>query len=436
MRSTRVRPAPTEWQHTLDELSQRIRVSRPVKLLISALVQVPTVVGWLRPVVLLPIGALAGLPTDQIEALLAHELAHIRRHDYLINILQSIAEALLFYHPAVWWISKHIRHERELCCDDIAVAVSGDPLNYARALADLESHRPAHLNPALAANGGSLRDRIARLLGQSSPSSRAIPGAGLIAAAVFIVAAAWSLHGQAPSPRPSFEVASVKLNQETAGRTYIVPQRSGNRITWPNVTLAQLAWYAYHIVGPFQVSGNLQLAAGHNWYDVEAVAAGSPDDAELRLMFQTLLEDRFKLRSHRETRELPGFDLVAGKNGPKLKASTPDSSVDVGGAPLGAGRCIIMVNTDGLHLVGQAASIEQMAGSVSRRLDAPVRDRTGLTGLFDFNVLFSPDDNSSGTSSAPDVRTALQEKLGLKLEPSKVPVEILVVEHVENPTGN
>ena len=93
-------------------------------LLVSALVQVPTVVGWLRPVVLVPVGALGGLPAEHLEALLLHELAHIRRHDYLVNILQSVAEALLFYHPAVWWVSGHIRAERELCCDDVAVSVS------------------------------------------------------------------------------------------------------------------------------------------------------------------------------------------------------------------------------------------------------------------------------------------------------------------------
>src|SRR5213075_859918 len=102
-------------------------------------------------------------------------LTHIRRHDYLVNILQNIAEAVLFYHPAVWWVSDQIRTERELCCDDVAVAASGDVLTYARALAELESHRPAHTH-ALAANGGSLLNRIRRLIGQ--PVSHTLPGPG------------------------------------------------------------------------------------------------------------------------------------------------------------------------------------------------------------------------------------------------------------------
>src|SRR6202043_2235001 len=124
--------------------------------------------------------ALSGLPAEHLEALLLHELAHIRRHDYLVNILQSIGEALLFYHPAVWWVSGHIRAERELCCDDMAVSVSGDALTYSRALAQLESYRPVHLTAAVAANGGSLPDRIARLLGQSRPAVRTGLGPGVL----------------------------------------------------------------------------------------------------------------------------------------------------------------------------------------------------------------------------------------------------------------
>ena len=104
-------------------------------------VDVPTVIGWLKPVVLLPASALAGLSPNQVEAILAHELAHIRRHDYLVNLLQTLVETLLFYHPAVWWLSRRIRAERENCCDDLAVSLCGDPVAYAAALAELEDLR-------------------------------------------------------------------------------------------------------------------------------------------------------------------------------------------------------------------------------------------------------------------------------------------------------
>ena len=153
---------PTEWQQTLDRLIERMHVSRSVRLLATDRVDSPSVIGWLRPVILAPVGMLFGLAPEQVEALLAHELAHVRRHDYLVNVLQGIAESLLFYHPAVWWISHQIRTEREHCCDDLAVAASGDVLVYARALAELESMRPAHFKAALSANDGSLLRRIQR----------------------------------------------------------------------------------------------------------------------------------------------------------------------------------------------------------------------------------------------------------------------------------
>jgi beta-lactamase regulating signal transducer with metallopeptidase domain len=156
-------PALTEWQQTLDRLIERMHVSRSVRLLATDRVDSPAVVGWLRPVILAPVGVFCGIAPEQVEALLAHELAHVRRNDYLVNVLQGIAESLLFYHPAVWWISNQIRNEREHCCDDLAVQASGDVLVYARALAELESMRPAHFKAALSANDGSLLRRIRRL---------------------------------------------------------------------------------------------------------------------------------------------------------------------------------------------------------------------------------------------------------------------------------
>ena len=201
LRSVGVRPAHGEWQRKLADLMGRLGVSRPVRLLVSSLVDVPVVIGWWTPVILMPVGMLAGLPPALVEALLAHELAHIRRLDYLINVLQGLAEAALFYHPAVWWVSDQIRQERELCCDDLAVAASGDVLVYAHALAELESHRPAHTH-ALAASGGALLDRIKRLLGHAPPLAHVLPAPGIAGAmcALWIVGIG-AVATQAAPPR-------------------------------------------------------------------------------------------------------------------------------------------------------------------------------------------------------------------------------------------
>ncbi len=136
--------------------------------------------GWIRPALLLPAATLAGLTPQQLEAVLAHELAHILRYDYVVNMLQTVVETLLFYHPAVWWASGRMRQERELCCDDLAVSACGDALCYARALTRLERLRvgaPAHAGLALGSTGGSLLYRIRRIMGEVS-------GAGLHAVEV------------------------------------------------------------------------------------------------------------------------------------------------------------------------------------------------------------------------------------------------------------
>ncbi len=152
------------------QLAQRIGLRTGVRICQSALVAVPTVVGWLQPLVLLPASTLSGIPVGQLRALLAHELAHIRRWDYPINVLQTVVETLLFYHPAVWWLSARIRSEREICCDALAIRLTDDRLEYARALAALaSSSRPW---PALAANGGNLPLRLRIILGLPNPKSR------------------------------------------------------------------------------------------------------------------------------------------------------------------------------------------------------------------------------------------------------------------------
>jgi beta-lactamase regulating signal transducer with metallopeptidase domain len=177
-------PASADWQRTLARTAAALKLRRAIRLLESAAVEVPTVIGWMRPVVLLPIASLSGLTPEQIEMILAHELAHIRRHDFIVNLLQAVVETLLFYHPAVWWISSRIRVEREHCCDDVAVAMFGDPLQYARALTRFEELRldPAHA--VLASNGGSLLTRIRRLVGargeSANWSSQFAAGAGLL----------------------------------------------------------------------------------------------------------------------------------------------------------------------------------------------------------------------------------------------------------------
>ena len=417
IRSTSASAAGAEWQRTVEKLSQRIRISRPVKLLTSSRVEVPAVIGWLRPVVLMPIGALAGLPVDHIEALLAHELAHIRRHDYIVNILQRVAEAALFYHPAVWWLSEQVRQEREHCCDDIAISITGDAVVYAEALADLEASRPAHLSPALAANGGSLESRIARLLGVRDRQIARAPVLGAVLGLFFFIAAAGL--AQSVVSEPAFEVASIKLTPpEYVGfQSYV----RGDRYTALTATVRNLMSYAYGI-RDFQITGGPAWTSSVN-YNISAKipAAAGPSRESSKLMLQTLLAARFGLKFHRMTKDRSGYALVIDKGGPKLTESKNP------GPGLGLGRG---------NLMGRGADMPLLAGQLSSQLEAPIADRTGLKARYDFTLVWSPDDQAAD-SSGPSVFSAIREQLGLRLDPVKdVPVEFFVIDSVKKPSEN
>lgn len=206
--------APNAWQREIEALSTRLRISPPVRLLESCLVEAPTVIGHFRPLILMPVGMLAGLSPTQIESILLHELAHIQRHDYLINTLQRCVEGLLFYHPAVWWISAVIRREREHCCDDLAVSISGDAHEYARALAALEQNRFSQA--AVAATGGSLVKRIHRLLYPRTCGA----WAPLLAVLILVLTGAATVAAWPAIPSPSNAVAKQQETERALEPAY------------------------------------------------------------------------------------------------------------------------------------------------------------------------------------------------------------------------
>jgi uncharacterized protein (TIGR03435 family) len=450
LRSMLVRPGPAEWQASLDRLRARLRVSRPVRLLVSGAVQVPTVVGCLRPLVLVPVGALTGLAPEFLESLLAHELAHIRRCDYLIGILQCIVEAALFYHPAVWWISNRIREERENCCDDIAVSSCGDPVAYARALTELESIRPAH--PALAASGASLTRRIARLLGGSrspvqaqrhslAPVAVACVAAGLIAAQ-HIGAQSTVV---ATSALPSFEVASIRTSDpDSRLKVQFAP---GGRLLVGHATLRFLIKIAYDVSDDQLVGGPAWL--GLRRFDVQAkpdkAIPGDPEKMTknelllfhepIRLRLQRLLAERFGLELRKESRPLPIFALVAAKNGPKLK---PDASTGDPVMEQSAGRGALRATRVDMDTLARFLS----EGQTGR----PVVNTTGLKGNFDFSLDWTPDpglspqidpsQQQSADNGGISLFSALQQQLGLRLDPRTGSADTLVVTRAELPSAN
>jgi beta-lactamase regulating signal transducer with metallopeptidase domain len=186
----RTQPLPASWQNRLETFCRRTGIRKPIGLVESALVKIPMTIGHFKPVILFPLGLATGLPGDQVEALVAHELAHILRKDYLVNILQNLVDIMFFYHPGVRWISSHVRAERENCCDDIAVSLSGDSLNVARALTNIQDSNMRIPEPAMAARGNmrgsyGLLARIKRLL--SPPAKGSEFAAGAVGASIMVV---------------------------------------------------------------------------------------------------------------------------------------------------------------------------------------------------------------------------------------------------------
>lgn len=196
------------WQECLRRLAQRFGLRRGVRVLSSALVTTPTLVGWIRPAILLPIAVSSGFPVEQVELILAHELAHLRRFDHLANLFQLVLETLLFYHPVVHWISRDVRNERELCCDALALRITGGSRRaFATALVELEEFREQHAGLTLAASGGVLLERVWQITGPQRDIRKRPPGrfVGFLSALLLVALMAFVVWRQA------------ELRQELAG---------------------------------------------------------------------------------------------------------------------------------------------------------------------------------------------------------------------------
>jgi uncharacterized protein (TIGR03435 family) len=324
----------------------------------------------------------------------------------------------------------------------------------------LEQYRPAHLGAAVAANGGSLANRIARLLGQSRPAVRSGLGPGVFAVAILLVAAAYGLFGQ-PDARPAFQTVSIKRNTSNWS------ERAQHPMGWgANSSLLLLIQFAYAVHdnpmnGHWLPLPASQVVGGPAWidslrYDIETKPKTAADPKQQWPMWQTLLADRFKLRLHRETRELPIYDLTVAKGGLKMPAAEPADCVTFppgthphpvpGKVDCGYVSGPAMGFSAGLGITGRKVHIADLIRELALILDRPILDKTGFTDEFDLTLNFTPDGSLTGLLSSgyggpadpnlPNIFAALEEQLGLKLVPANGPVEVIVVDHAERPATN
>jgi uncharacterized protein (TIGR03435 family) len=414
------------------------RIGRRARLLLSSDVSSPMAVGFLHPAVILPESLPGELAQPEMEHVLLHEAAHIARKDDWTNLLARLLGAALALHPVAWWILRQIEREREVACDDWVVARTGSARPYAQSLARMSELRWSRqtsqgktpgatqgeaLASGISGGGSRLGERIERLLERErvfSPrmsKTRVAVSAVALLGCVIVGSLAPRLIAFAEE-RPSFEVATIKPSDpQHVGAQMFSP--GPGRFTAMTATLKDLVAWA-HGVRRFQVLG------GPGWfdsdhYDITAKADGATTHSTLRSMTQALLEQRCQLKLHRETKDLPIYDLVVGKNGSKLR------QVDSPGLGVGFSRGL---------LNGKGADMATFAQVLSDQVDRVVVDQTGLSGFYEFTLTWTPDEAQLAEDPGPSLFSALQEQLGLKLEPAKGPVEILVIDNVEKPDAN
>jgi bla regulator protein BlaR1 len=474
-------------------------VAAPVAIRASPGLTEPGVVGWRRPLLLLPQGIAERLSPSEMNAILAHELCHVRRRDNLLALIHMIVEAIFWFHPLVWWIGARLIEERECACDEDVVSRGNAPDLYAEAIVKVcKWSTESPLTYVAGVTGGDLRRRIEQIM-----SARDVPGlsfakkaaltiagtAVLIVPVLIGMANAPAILAQSPSGAPdwqaaaggnvAFEVAAVKLLKPgSRGRAPTFPLDSGNRFTTesgenPHGRLSvgfQLPMYisfAYKFPLTPQLR-QVMLASVPKWVDtdvveIDAKAAGNPTKDQMRLMMQSLLAERFHLAVHYEMREMPAYALTLikpGKWGPKLirhadgplcdapappalatGLADPDTAVF---PPMCESQATVLGRNGHLVEGSRNSTMVLLAGSLSRKVGRLVVDRSGITDKIDYRFEWSlePSDRlPPGVESQPDpnpvpVIDALRDQLGLKLESTKVTVQTLVVDHIERPSEN
>ncbi|HZQ53783.1 MAG TPA: M56 and DUF3738 domain-containing protein [Bryobacteraceae bacterium] len=386
----------------------------------------PGVFGIFRPVLLLPEGITDHLTQAQLEAVLAHELCHIRRRDNLAAALHMAVEALFWFHPLVWWIGARLVEERERACDEEVLQLGSNPATYAESILKICQfclETPLACMPGV--TGADLKQRIVRIM--TNNVTRKLDLRRKLLLACFAIAAvatplAYGIVNAPPKLAQSQTDATAPLSFEVAS---VRPNKSGNNgshwrdrpgmVTTANVSLKDLIRTAYD-VRAYQISGPDWLASAR--YDIAAKAPGSATRDQIHQMLRTLLAERFGLTVHREQKVFPVYELITAKHGPKLQAVQNDGHNSM--------------NSRKGAIAGEKVSMAGLAESLSRSLDRPVLDKTGFAGVFNFTLQWSPDE-----ADGPSIYTALEEQLGLKLISRKDPIELLVIDRVNRtPTEN
>jgi bla regulator protein BlaR1 len=420
-----------------------LQLEIPMRAISSPMLVEPAVFGILRPVLLLPEGIFDRLTPAQLEAIVAHELCHVRRRDNLIAAMHMFVETVFWFHPLVWWVGKRMMEERERACDEEVLRLGSQPLAYAEGILNvckLYFESPIMCTPGV--TGSNLKKRIEEIMAHRAGRKLDPIRKSLLLVVGMVAVVGPIVIGTLNVPRvraqsqatvtspPNFEVASIKRNK-TGGPPRLRYNPEG--IDFANVPLIWIIGEAYQVPYARISSSDAHIgdlffspAGTAYFYDIAARADHAVPKEEIRLMLRSLLENRFKLTLHHEPKLVPVYKLVVGKSGSKLHESAAE------GEPTGA------LGLNGF--VCRNVEMARFASMLSVRMDRPVVDLTGLKGSYDFTLRSNlPAEAEKAALSewfSSSIFTDIQRQLGLQLETDKAPVDYLVVNHVEHPSEN
>lgn len=457
------------WQRVRAALrsSIQIPVDAPVSVRRAPGLLEPGVVGFWRPVLLIPEGIKDQLTPRQFEAVLLHELSHIRRRDNLTSAIHMVVEAVFWFHPLVWVVGARLVDERERACDEYVLRTSGDPATYAESILSVcKLYVESPVACVSGVTGSDLKKRISAIMGnrigsQLNATRKALLVAtGVLACILPVWAGMVTQNPVAPGDKPRFDVVSIKpCAADTPGQARATsdgrggggPITSPGRLYMQCFSVSTLISESYIFFAGGRPNGmvsarNVVVEGGPDWikserFLIEATTSSSTPAAMMRgPMMQAILEDRFKLKIRRESREMPIYELVATKSGAKVSPYTgtdcvlrDESAWPPPPPPEGKRYCGDRSRIEGDYFIREGVmSLNDLAGLFN--FDLPVVNKTGITAPVSYRVAFLRADSGGGEAPRGSWLNALRNELGLELRPAKGPREFLIIESVERPS--
>jgi len=429
--------------------AEPLAMQTPIIVRSSPVMSEPGVVGVVRPVLLLPEGIAARLTTEQLQAILAHELCHVRRRDNLTAAIHMLVEVLFWFHPLVWWIGARLVEERERACDEGVVELGNEPQAYAEGILKVcQFYMESKLTCVAGVSGANLKHRVEsimsnRVIDNMNAAKKALLGTVALAVlcvpvAVGVVTSSQVQAQDANTLQLVFDEVSIKFGGSEPAPGAAKPNQwmfnGKENYSVKNMPLSEIVAFAYN-VHKSAVTGGPAWVYSQN-FDVEAKAAAALHEkfkgAQYGPMVQTMLRDRFNLQVHRESRQVPAYVMTIG-NPETVRTSIVVPPMPPADFPAWMKR-ETQVRPDRTGLAFESAAMSDLTGYLQVRLKRPVIDKTGLTGKYNFGITGKDVARFDGSASTEVFIAAMEQQLGLTLVSQNAPIDVVVIDYAQEPT--